>query len=64
MYVRKGFRGKGIGKALHEDVVSICKKKGIKEILLDVFQINSLARKFYEKEDFSQFIQILRERIS
>lgn len=64
MYVAKEFRKKSIGRLLHKEVASACKKQGVSEIMLDVFHINSKARGFYEKEGFLEFIHILRERIN
>lgn len=64
MYVAKKFRNKGIGRALHKEVASACKKQGISEIMLDVFHINNSAMEFYKKEGFLEFIHILRERIN
>lgn len=63
MYVSKEFRGKGIGRSLHNYVRSICKKKNISEIMLDVFKVNKNAIKFYKKEGFIEFIHILKEKI-
>lgn len=62
-YVSKEWRRNGIGKLLHKDILALCKKKNIKEIMLDVFQVNNAAIKFYKKEGFSEFIKILMERI-
>ncbi|MBW3003401.1 GNAT family N-acetyltransferase [Candidatus Woesearchaeota archaeon] len=63
MYVLNEWRRKGIATLLHKDVISLCKKNNVKEIMLDVFQVNSVARKFYRREGFSEFIRILKERI-
>ena len=63
MYISKEFRRSGIGNALRNEIRRICKKHRISEILLDVFQVNESARKFYSKEGFSEFIHILKEKI-
>jgi diamine N-acetyltransferase len=63
-YVAKKYRNQGFGKILHQNIRSLCKKKKVNEIMLDVFKINSNARKFYQKEGFSEFIYIMREKIN
>lgn len=63
MYVAKKFRRSGIGNALHNEIRCVCKKCRVSEIMLDVFQINESAKKFYRKEGFSEFIHILKEKI-
>lgn len=63
MYVKRGYRRKGIGKLLHKNVIAVCKKHKVKEIMLDVFDVNKNARKFYEEEKFCNFIHILKERV-
>jgi GNAT superfamily N-acetyltransferase len=63
MYVRRGYRRKGIGKRLQENVIAVCKKHKVKEIMLDVFDVNKNARKFYEEEKFCNFIHILKEKV-
>jgi GNAT superfamily N-acetyltransferase len=62
-YVAKKYRRKGIGHLLHKEVISVCKNNNIQEIMLDVFEINKKARNFYSKENFNNFIHILREKI-
>ena len=57
-------RGEGIGKLLHKDLAGICKKWKIREIMLDVFERNENARKFYEKEGFEEFVHILIEKLN
>lgn len=63
MYTSEKYRGKGIGSILHKDILPICKKAKIKEIILDVFQVNPKAKKFYEKEGFREYIYLLKEKI-
>jgi len=63
MYVARPFRKKEIGHSMHKELIKLCKAKGIKEIMVDVFEVNKKARAFYEREAFSNFIHILRERV-
>lgn len=63
-YIAKDYRNKGFGKILHQDIISLCKRKKIKEVMLDVFHVNSSAFGFYKKEGFSEFIHIMREKIT
>lgn len=63
-YVTKAYRRKGIGNMLYKEMIKICKKQKIKEIILDVFDVNRNARRFYEKEKFHNSIHILKEKIS
>jgi len=59
MYVSKGNRLQGIGKLLKKDLEKIVKRKKIKEIMLDVFEINKNAKKFYLKNEFKDIIHIM-----
>ena len=63
MAVNKKFRKKGIGKKLIQDIEKLCKKRGIKEILLDVFEINKNAREFYAKLGFKNIIHIDSKKV-
>ena len=53
--VIKKMRRKGIGKKLIDRLFTICQKRGIDEIRLDVFNKNANAYKFYEKYGFKPF---------
>jgi len=63
MYIAKSYRRKGFGRQLHKDLMKICNKNNVKEIMLDVFEVNENARNFYQKEKFKDFIHILREKV-
>ncbi|WP_419750713.1 GNAT family N-acetyltransferase [Terrisporobacter petrolearius] len=52
LYVRPKFRGKGISKALTEQVISDARKIGYKYMRLDTFPFMSSAIKLYEKYGF------------
>jgi len=63
MYILEPYQRRGVGHLLHNDIKRICRKNKIKEIILDVFEINEIAKNFYKKEKFNYFIHILREKI-
>ena len=52
MYVSPDFRGKGINKALVEQLISWSKSKGVQVAYLDVYSGNASAIKAYEKSGF------------
>ena len=54
--IAKKYRGEGIGWLLMNAVIKESKKKlkGLKIIVLDVFEINSRARKLYKKMGFKE----------
>lgn len=47
-------RKKGVGQALLEELMALCREKNIGKILLDVRKSNVIARSFYEKNDFKE----------
>ena len=55
--VKKGLRGKGIGKKLMDALFEMCKAEGVDEIRLGVFNKNTVAYKFYERYGFEPFEQ-------
>lgn len=63
LYVDSSVRGKGIGSVLHGDLIKICKKKNVTEILLDVFDVNDKAIEFYLKRKFNNVIHIMSHRL-
>jgi len=52
--VRKEFQKKGLGKALVREFFSICEKKGIRSIFLEVRETNNRAISFYESLGFQK----------
>jgi ribosomal protein S18 acetylase RimI-like enzyme len=52
IFVKKEFRGKGIGKILLEKAESHCREKGYSRILLRVFVNNANAIGLYNKMGF------------
>ena len=63
MYVVKNCRRKGIGDIMFKNIINICKKNRVNEVMLDVFEVNKNAREFYKKERFDSFINIMKKRI-
>lgn len=45
--------GKGIGSALIDSFISICRRRNVRKIWLDVRSSNSNAIRFYKRKDFS-----------
>jgi ribosomal protein S18 acetylase RimI-like enzyme len=52
IFVRKEFRGNGIGKTLLEEAVSFCREKRYSRILLMVSANNEAAKRLYAKMGF------------
>ena len=52
--VEESKRHSGIAKSLLDAMICNLQQKGIRRILLDVRESNTVARKFYEKYGFSQ----------
>jgi ribosomal protein S18 acetylase RimI-like enzyme len=52
IFVKKEFRGKGIGKILLEKAQSYCREKGYSRILLMVSVNNANAIELYNKSGF------------
>ena len=52
IYVDQALKGRGIGKAFIEKTVSLAKKAGAKYIWLGVWEHNTTAIRFYEKNGF------------
>lgn len=54
-YIAKEFRGKGLADLMLEKIKQFAKKKNYKTIVLDIFQDNIRAKKFFQKKGFSIF---------
>ncbi|MGB9857771.1 MAG: ribosomal protein S18-alanine N-acetyltransferase [Dictyoglomaceae bacterium] len=52
--VHPDFRRKGIGEALLDYVINLCKKNSIKEIVLEVRVSNTIAQNLYFKKGFKK----------
>jgi ribosomal protein S18 acetylase RimI-like enzyme len=54
LYVRKEHRGKRIGEALLQHVLTFAKETGTKGVLLETDEENVVAQRLYEKMGFAQ----------
>jgi GNAT superfamily N-acetyltransferase len=63
MYVRPGFRGKGINQLLLGALIGWAKEKGISEIRLDVYDENIVAKSAYLKAGFKPIMLTMRRSI-
>jgi ribosomal protein S18 acetylase RimI-like enzyme len=52
--IKSPYRGIGIGTIIMEMLIEESKKAGLKVLVLDVFDTNRIARKFYEKIGFKE----------
>ena len=55
IFVKKEFRGKGIGAKLIERAIKYAKERGAKAIILDVHSKNYRAVEFYKKIGFQDY---------
>ena len=63
VFVEKGWRGKGVGKALYADLASIARKRGASRLMGDVFTINSKSIAFHEKLGFEPLLRIYWKKV-
>lgn len=54
--VNPDYYGTGVADKLTQVVVDLAQEQGIKRIVLDVWDWNTRARRFYEKQGFTTFI--------
>ena len=54
-YVAKEFRGKGLAELMLKKIKQFAKKKNYKIIVVDIFQNNIRAKKFFQKQGFVVF---------
>ncbi len=55
MYVDRGYRGKGIGKALIDNFKKYCAEKNIRNLKVVASSKNKNAQEFYRKQGFCEF---------
>lgn len=60
-YVAKEFRGKGLAQKMLDKIKDFAKKKNYKTIMVDIFQNNERAKKFFQKQGFEVFNSDIRE---
>ncbi|MBL1219428.1 GNAT family N-acetyltransferase [Chryseobacterium sp. L7] len=63
MFVKPEHRGKGINKAVLDELISWAASKDISEIRLDVYSENESAVKAYEKAGFESLLVTMRMKI-
>ena len=63
IFVKKEFRGKGIGKLLMKELIKWFKKNNIKKVSLCVHTKNKKAIKLYERLGFQVNIEIMNKNI-
>lgn len=63
VYILKGYRNQGIGSLLYDDITKICKKRGVKHIMLDVFTVNEKSARFHRKKGFKPFLSIYSKNL-
>lgn len=60
MFVPEPHRGQGYNKLIIDALTNWCKSKGIHEIRLDVYDVNSSAIKAYQKAGFKKHLITMR----
>lgn len=63
MYVKPALRGKGINKLVLEEIVNWSRSNGIKELRLDVYDENTVAKNAYLKAGFTASLLRMRMEI-
>ncbi len=63
LYVHERFRRKGIGKEIIRNLIAWFKKKGIKDIRLEVYAENKRAMKAYKKCGFQDLIMEMKYKV-
>jgi GNAT superfamily N-acetyltransferase len=60
MFTRPEARGKGVNKKILDELMDWSRTKGIKEIRLEVYAGNAVARQAYEKSGFKDHLIEMR----
>jgi len=63
MYVKPAYRGRGVNKLVIQQLQRWCKKQGITECRLEVYDENEPAIKAYEKLGFKKLLITMRTAI-
>jgi GNAT superfamily N-acetyltransferase len=63
VYVLQKYRNQGMGSLLYQDLMKICKKRGVKEIMLDVFKVNKKSLNFHIEQGFKPLLSIFHKKI-
>lgn len=54
MFVKPKFRGQGVNKLIIDEMLIWIKSRGVKEVRLDVYDVNAAAIRAYEKAGFTK----------
>jgi len=60
-YIAKEFRGKGLAQKMLKKIKDFAEKKNYKTIMVDIFQNNERAKRFFQKQGFEIFELAIRE---
>jgi len=63
VFVKEGYRGRGLGKLMYKDAMKIAKKKGFKKIIIDVFDANKNSAEFHKKLGFEPIYSIYQKKV-
>lgn len=63
VYVRKMCRRKGVGSLLYKDLTRIARKKGLKKLVIDIFDANKKSIIFHKKRGFKPLYTIYKREI-
>jgi L-amino acid N-acyltransferase YncA len=63
IYVRKMYRGKGVGALLYKDVCRIARTRGIKRVVVDVFEANKKSILFHKRLGFKRVYTIYQKKL-
>jgi len=63
VHVLKDYRNQGIGSLLYDDIMRICRRKRIKQIMLDIFTVNKKSTSFHKKRGFEPLLSVYSKRI-
>jgi GNAT superfamily N-acetyltransferase len=63
VHILKDYRNQGIGSLLYDDIMRICRRKRIKQIMLDIFTVNKKSARFHKRRGFKPFLLIYSKRI-
>lgn len=63
IYVKSGFRGKGIGERLMKEALGWFKSRRCRAVSLNVYSSNKEAKRFYEKFGFKLLSEIYKRKM-
>jgi GNAT superfamily N-acetyltransferase len=63
MYVKPAFRGRGINQRILQELIDWAKSKNLKEVRLEVYDENNIAKNSYLKAGFKPGLLEMRKEI-